>query len=447
MNDKTHSAESTGTRNESEDVHDRHPITVCILGASFQTGNLGVSALAAGSVTAALSAYPGARVFFLDYGMEPAMYEVRHPGGTAPVELVNIRFSKKLYLRNNIARLLLRALWAKLLPARYRFHFRAQNDVLESIDRADIIAAISGGDSFSDIYGMRRLVYVGLPQILVLLLGKPLVLLPQTFGPFNGRLAKVFARFILGRASMVYSRDLDGLNVVCALLGDGRDRLEFCYDVGFVLEPYIRKERIPQWLAVRDSKIPLVGLNVSGLLYIGGYTRNNMFGLKSDYRRLVHELIDYFVRTHKTQVMLVPHVFGKGEGGEGDLGACREVYRETAAGLRESLHLIEDEYDQHEIKALIGRCDFFLGSRMHACIAALSQSVPAVGLAYSQKFDGVFSSTGVDNLVIDLRKHDLGSITEFVGSAYRRRSEIRHELETNMPNIRRRVLGLFDMRS
>lgn len=301
-----------------------------------------------------------------------------------------------------------------------------------------------GGDSFSDIYGIGRLIYVALPQILALLLGKPLMLLPQTYGPFNGRFAKAIARFILDRAAMVYSRDRDGLEAVRELRRGNRGRLEFCYDVGFVMESYIRDDRLPEWLTQRDPKIPLVGLNVSGLLYIGGYTRNNMFGLKADYPRLIHELIDYFVLTCGAHVMLVPHVFGGEGGGEGDAGACREVYQDVSADIRKSLHLIEDEYDQHEIKALIGQCDFFLGSRMHACIAALSQCVPAVGLAYSKKFDGVFMSAGVDDLVIDLRKHDCGSIIDLVSSTYQRRFEIRTLLESNMPNIRKRVLDLFN---
>jgi polysaccharide pyruvyl transferase WcaK-like protein len=399
--------------------------------------------LAAGSVTAALSAFPDARVFFLDYGLEPAVYEVRHRGGTASVELVNIRFSKKLYLGNNIARLLVRAFFARILPGRFRSRLLARGNVLKLLNSADIVSAISGGDSFSDIYGMRRLIYVALPQMLVLLLGKPLVLLPQTYGPFHGRLAKIIARSILGRASMIYSRDRDGINMVRDLVVCDRNRLQFCYDVGFAMEPYIRGERVPGWLPGRDRKIPLVGFNISGLLYVGGYTRNNMFGLKSDYRGLVRCIIDYFVRKQGAHVMLVPHVFGKGENGESDLDACSEVYREASADLRKSLHLIEDEYDQHEIKALIGQCDFFLGSRMHACIGALSQCLPAVGLAYSQKFDGVFVSAGVGDLVIDLRKHDCGAVMDLVASTYPRRFEIRNALESNMPNIRERVLELF----
>ena len=231
--------------------------------------------------------------------------------------------------------------------------------------------------------------------------------------------------------------------MVQELLGRDHPRVGFCYDMGFVLEPYIRKERLPHWLVGEDYIRPLVGLNVSGLLAMGGYTQKNMFGLRSDYRHLIHELMKYFVEKHNARIMLVPHVVGTGEGSESDVVACREIYREAESGIRVHLHLLEESYDQHELKAIIGRCDFFLGSRMHACIAALSQCVPAVGLAYSRKFRGVFGPVGVEELVIDLREHDEASIITLVGRGFDRRLSLRAQLEAKMPSVRASVLNLF----
>jgi len=431
-------------RPQSGDCPSSRPITICLLGASFQTGNLGVSALASGSIRAALNADPESRVFFFDYGAEPAIWEEQYQGTSVSIELINIRFNKKIYLANNIARLILTALCMRLVPARFRSQAEFEsNKSLRNIVQADIIAAISGGDSFSDIYGLARFVYVALPQILVLLLGKPLVLLPQTFGPFKSALARAIARYILRRAKMIHSRDLDGLEAVRKLLGGYCARLDFCYDMGFVLEPHIREERIPGWLAKRKKGTPLLGLNISGLLYMGGYTRDNMFRLKADYRQLILGLIDYFVRTLGADIMLVPHVLGAAEGSESDVIACREAYRGASVESRRNLHLLESDYDQHEMKALIGHCDFFLGSRMHACIAALSQCVPAVGLAYSRKFQGVFESIGMEELVVDLREYGNELVVEFAARAYKRRAELRSSLEVKMPVVLGQVLDLF----
>ena len=420
--------------------------SIVLLGAGFSTPNMGVWALASGAIASALHSFPDAKIYLLDYGKDPARYAVKHQGGTADVELMNIRFSKKIYLQKNIARLILTALILRWVPSnRLRDRVIDQNPCLKVIDSAEIIGSIAGGDSFSDIYGIGRLIYVALPQILVLALLKPLVLLPQTIGPFEGAFGKAIARYILGRAKKIYSRDREGMEAASRLVGGDYNRMGFCYDMGFVLEPQIAKERVPTWLAEHNGGVPLVGLNISGLLYMGGYTQNNMFGLKADYRKLIHDLIEHFVRKYHAQVMLVPHVFGQGEGSESDLDASREIYRGVGNSLRKNLHLIEEEYDQHEIKALIGRCDFFIGSRMHACIGALSQSVPAVGLAYSKKFIGVFKSIGKEELVADLSESDHQSVLEAVERAFECRLEFQAQLQAKMPEVRASVMGLFNM--
>ena len=40
-----------------------------------------------------------------------------------------------------------------------------------------------------------------------------------------------------------------------------------------------------------------------------------------------------------------------------------------------------------------------MGARMHACIAAFSAGVPVMPIAYSRKFQGLFSTLGYDPIV------------------------------------------------
>jgi colanic acid/amylovoran biosynthesis protein len=420
-------------------------LTVGLLGASFETQNFGVAALLCGAVAAICDTHPNAHLFIVDYAKRPARYQVVYHKGSASIDLLNIRFSKRFYLKNNIARLLSTALLIRLLPSlRLKARLLSQYDALRAFYEADIIGAIAGGDSFSDIYGNWRLIYVALPQILALLLDKPVILLPQTLGPFKSPFSRLLARQIIRRVQKVYSRDYEGLNTVSNVLRGNHSRVSFCYDVGFVMEPQISEERIPRWLAQLTPNTELIGLNVSGLLYMGGYTQKNMFGLQVDYKKLIHDLATLFVNKHNAQIMLVPHVFGAGENSESDVIACRKIYEEATPAIRKHLHLLEEKYDQHELKALIGKCCFFIGSRMHACIGALSQCIPALGLAYSKKFSGVFETIGMGDLVIDLKTHHSCSITETVESLYGRRMEFQNRLEAQIPEVRKAIFSLFN---
>jgi len=404
---------------------------------------MGVSALASGAITSLLACHPNGQVKILDYGIKPDTYTVLTEHGPVTVDLVNIRFSKRFYLRNNVARLLLTAFLLKLLPQKVSARLLSQNYFLREIYDADIVASIAGGDSFSDIYGLGRLLYVSLPQILVLTLNKPLILLPQTLGPFQGFLARRISGFILRRAEMVYSRDRQSIEEIGPLAGKKPSRLRFSYDMAFVLHPSANGIEEPHWLRDYKGSGRLIGFNVSGLLYMGGYTRNNMFQLKSDYRQLVYAIIQHLIERHIAEIVLVPHVYGSGKDSESDTYACKEVYDYFRSHSPGNVHFIKDQYDQHQIKFLIGQLDFFLGSRMHACIAALSQGVPAIGLAYSRKFYGVFESVGMEELVIDLLKHDEHSVIAFVDRVYQRRLSLRARLEAKMPTVLESVFALF----
>jgi hypothetical protein len=73
-------------------------------------------------------------------------------------------------------------------------------------------------------------------------MGKKLVLLPQTIGPFGNPLVRAIAGYILRNADTVYSRDREGFEGAAAMLGanGGAGKLRFCYDLGFALEPLPR---------------------------------------------------------------------------------------------------------------------------------------------------------------------------------------------------------------
>jgi polysaccharide pyruvyl transferase WcaK-like protein len=104
---------------------------------------------------------------------------------------------------------------------------------------------------------------------------------------------------------------------------------------------------------------------------------------------------------------------------------------------------IECPYDQHELKGIIGQCDFFIGSRMHACIAALSQGVPCVGIAYSMKFEGVFESVGMGGWVIDGRTTSNEEAISRVMDLYRQRDKVRESLKVNSEKARDQLNNIF----
>jgi len=309
---------------------------------------------------------------------------------------------------------------------------------------------ITGGDSFSDIYGLGRFVQSFLIRMLPLMLGKDLILFPQTYGPFKRALSRSMARYVLRRSRRIYSRDQAGLDFVKELLKhiDSQDRIAFAPDVALLLEP-----RRPAVLdvegldAAQDGASTTVGLNVSGLIDYGGYRGGNEFGLRVAYRELVDAIVERLMQKEGVRIVLVPHVIPSDvyEGNvENDLAACLDVHGRLSVRYPGRLFVARGTYDQGEVKYIIGMCDFFVGTRMHSCIAALSQHIPAVGVAYSKKFKGVFQTVGVENLVADMRSSQADEILATIEAAFASRESIARRLRETVPEARRKVSRLLE---
>jgi polysaccharide pyruvyl transferase WcaK-like protein len=119
------------------------------------------------------------------------------------------------------------------------------------------------------------------------------------------------------------------------------------------------------------------------------------------------------------------------------------LHAELSPTAHGRVHVLQGEYDQSEMKGIIGQLEFFLGSRMHACIAAISQLIPCVGLAYSRKFAGVFEAAGVGSMVLDLQQHELEFVLSACLERYRDRELARRSLEQRIPEIRRQLEDCF----
>lgn len=419
--------------------------TVCVLGANYSTWNRGVNALATGTIECILERFPNARIVFLGYGREDRLYQCQVGTKTVTIDIVDMRFSKWIMAKNHIVRLICVVLMLKLLRSEWlRSRIISRYKPLRCIFESDVVAAISGGDSFSDIYGFMNLVYVALPQVLVLLCGKGLVLLPQTIGPFNSLGAKFIARYVLSRAKAVYSRDWAGERTTRGLLGRGYvdGHVVFSYDVAFAMKPLAPKAVSVGGINYSDER-ELIGINISGLLLSNKPGGSNAFGLKVDYESMILSVLNLMMDITKGSVLLIPHVFGGASHPQSDVVACEYIYNKVGEQFRGRLGMLYGEYTEQEIKYIIGKCDFFIGSRMHACIAALSQCVPAVAIAYSDKFIGILEPLKLGMLAIDARATTSEEVLQTVQSCYANRHLVRTQLGDIMPEVGQAVRKLF----
>lgn len=354
-----------------------------------------------------------------------------------------VRYCPNVLVRHHIVGLWAAVLICRLFPILKKW-LPSLYSTAGNLLQCDVVCDITGGDSFSDLYGLSRFIRGYLLKKVCQLTGKPFVLLPQTYGPFASSIARFLAKDVLKHSRLIFSRDREGLAVVQELIGS-TTRIALLPDVAFILDAIrpesVQIERLEQ---LRETENRLIGLNISGLLYYGGYSRQNMFGLACDYPALVKMIISFFAGPDNQYVLLVPHVAPPAFAVEDDAAITSEIVQTLSAEVQDKVIVLDGGFDQNETKYCIGLCDFFLGARMHATIAALSQGIPAVGMAYSRKFAGVFATAGVEDCVLDLRSLTNEKIMDGIEAIFARRKELRAVLTRTVPNLQKSLLHLFD---
>ena len=418
---------------------------VCLMGVSLATYNMGVSALTASLVKITKHILPEAE-FFLLIGNRSSSAQVLTNSDEKKtiIKVVNYRLSPKAKIKEHLVWIFLNACLHRMIPLKVvRNAIARKTPFLNTLAHADFVGDIRGGDSFSDIYGLTKLVIGSTPAIIALLMKKRLVLLPQTYGPYETMAGKAIARYIITRSAHILSRDKAGISVLKKLMDNKvlKQDVIFCPDVAFMLD-----SRRPDTLDIEprllsDKSVPLIGLNINGLMYNGGFTRNNMFGLKMDYKEFAGKIALTLLEKTSAHLLFVPHTYNPPV--ESDPDACRDIMNSLSSRYGDRMHLVVREYDQSEIKGVIGLCDFFIGSRMHACIAAISQEVPTVGIAYSRKFHGVFESVGVGEMIVDGRSVDTDEAVEHVMRRYQNRDEMKNKLHVTINNAKLSIMATF----
>lgn len=244
---------------------------------------------------------------------------------------------------------------------------------------SDLIVDLTMGDSFSDIYGMKRFILDALVKTKAVKSGTPFILGPQTYGPYNNFLIRKWAKWIMRQSIKIYARDEKSQKLAQNL---SKKEVILTTDVAFSL-PY-DKQRVGSTEKIK------VGFNPSGLLWCGGYTHNNQFGLILDYQKFCWDICEKLNQDTRYEVFLIPHVgtiADKTTLDENDLYVCQQIQMKYP-----NMNIINDIHSPMDIKGYLAAMDVFIGARMHATIGAFSSGVATIPVSYSRKFEGLYGS-------------------------------------------------------
>jgi colanic acid/amylovoran biosynthesis protein len=303
---------------------------VLVLWADSRSANLGVRVLAEGMASLARMAWGSdATVDFQDFG----------PGDSA------IGFGGRNIIRDI---------------------GRDDGPIASKLRQYDVVLDSGAGDSFASIYGPKRLAIMRYSQRRAARLSVPLILGPQTIGPFESPLSRSVGAATLRDARQVHARDHVSQQKAAELGGMAL----LSTDVVFALPN-------PEPARKRD-----VIVNVSGLLW-----NSDAHGSASAYRRQVIELVNGLISRGR-DVSLLAHVLDNPTS-DNDVPAVRAA----AAAVGDRVEVVVP-HDLPHARSILANAELVIGSRMHACLNALSTGTTAIPWAYSRKFAPLMNDLG-----------------------------------------------------
>lgn len=256
---------------------------------------------------------------------------------------------------------------------RFIHHFLTGIGTIKALRKCDLCIDLTAGDSFTDIYGQYIFDSETNVKLLIERMGIPLILGPQTYGPYNTLKNIDKAIKTIEKANYVAARDQISADYLAMYTNK---KIEVTTDLAFLL-PYHRKER-------ENEKIIRVGINISGLLITNKTEQTSVNStFKTNYERYINNVIEWLLEKEKYQIYIIPHV------GVDGMEWIKELYGEK-------LNYCGPYKSPIEAKNDISSMDIFIGSRMHATIGAFSSGVFTIPVAYSRKFIGLFEHLGYE---------------------------------------------------
>lgn len=201
---------------------------------------------------------------------------------------------------------------------------------------------------------------------------RPIVLLPQAFGPFRRPSVAAASRSALEMVDMIYARDPESLDHLQSL-GLQAPTIRLAPDFTNLVEPKVD----PRWrdavAVIPNARMIDMGASPDESTYL-------------DFLRVCTEASVGAGR----RVMIVAH-----EREDRELG--RRLASDCEGEVSE--HLDDDPV---ATKALVGGCALVVSSRYHGLVNALSQGVPAIGTGWSHKYWHLFNDYGCEDALMPL---------------------------------------------
>lgn len=205
---------------------------------------------------------------------------------------------------------------------------------------------------------------------------KPVILLPQAFGPFHQQETQAAFRKVVNNANLICPRDRQSYEYVMNLGADASQVMQVPDITLFYPDNYDKKiELKSDYVCI----VPNCRMLAQGQQKWGDKYESHLIKIAKE------------ILLQGLKVCLVIH----DSSGE-DLKLAQSLYHQVASS---EVNIIT-ESSPLALKELIGNSMLLIGSRYHSLVASLSKKVPAIALGWSHKYEMLFQDFGCEQFLV-----------------------------------------------
>lgn len=321
-------------------------------------------------------------------------------------------------------------LLGSLLKVFHLPHMWMACETIKQYYNCDILVDFSG-ISFSDFRGFLDLIINSTWFFPAFVSGIPIIKMSQSLGPYNKITNRIIAKYCLKRMNTVIARGESSYRTTKELLNNQTDIYNLP-DVAMCLSPANDN--------ICDSILEKLGLKGKKFIVMApSVVVNGRYGAEK-YQQLYEKIVKTVVSISGLPIVFIPHTRHLSEAvavdsASDDITVCRAIMARSA--LKDvDIRLIEKEYNCRELKAVIARAEYAIGSRYHFLIGAMSSGIPSIALGWGYKYEEMFELFDMKEFAFECNTFDEKVILKKVKNLAASYEVLGQKIKQRLPEIK-----------
>ncbi len=315
--------------------------------------------------------------------------------------------------------------------------WKEKRHLIQALQESDLVLSCGGGY----FYSYRKLLpgttfwQNVIHAYLAASLNKPLVFMPQSFGPFGSRLAQAGVNRLLQKQSVlkIFAREEVSHQLLHLMLRKNhRAKIALCPDMAF----YLGRDAGQDALKGKpiDPGQPILAMNLREWAFPEAGDPISRRLKRDEHLNALTDVARFFVQRYRGVVMVVPQALGP-DPIEDDRGICMEFCQR----VRERIPVGDvvqfrnpDTSSLTDFMRLLSQAALLVGTRLHSCILALLTGTPAISIGYQYKSQGTLDVLGLGRFNTDINGLSADWLIASLEDIMNQRREIQAEIRQSL---------------